>query len=233
MTEFQRALDGWFTLSNGGGGGSTMLLASLLLAVFLGQAIAWVYLRTHHGLSYSKGFTQSLVVLSLASSLLVHVIGDSLVTAFGLLGALAIVRFRNVLKDTRDTVFVLVALILGMATGTTKFDVAVLGALVLLGMFGYMHLMSFGAKGKYDGHLTYVLDDEEDGMAGDAVDEILDAYCRGVHQEARHDLGETLEVISTIRLRDPDRSRELVRRLLGVSGVRSAHFVIHDVNVEM
>jgi len=233
VIELRRALDGLLDLSAGSDGGPAAVLASLLMAVFIGQAIAWIYLRTHHGLSYSKGFTQSLVVLAVASSLLVHVIGDSLVTAFGLLGALAIVRFRNVLKDTRDTVYVLVSLILGMATGTERFDVALLGALVLIAVFVYLHLMSFGSKGHFDGHLTYVLDDDETGRVRERVEEVLGAYCRGIHQEARHELGEALEIVSTVLLRDPERSSELVRHLRGVPGVRSAQLVVHDVNVEM
>ena len=43
------------------------------------------------------------------------VIGNSIVTAFGLLGTLALIRFRNVLKDTRDTVFVFISLVVGLA----------------------------------------------------------------------------------------------------------------------
>ena len=98
-----------------------------MIAAFIGLAVAWVYQRTHHGLSYSRGFTQSLVVLTMGATLLIFVIGDSLVTAFGLLGALAIVRFRNVLKDTRDTVFVFFSLVLGMAAGTQRYGIAHLG----------------------------------------------------------------------------------------------------------
>ena len=71
------------------------LLLSLTLAFVLGQMVAWVYQRTHSGLSYARSFTQSLVLLMMIVSLVMHVIGDSIVTAFGLIGALAIIRFRS------------------------------------------------------------------------------------------------------------------------------------------
>ena len=101
------------------------LFLSLSLAFVLGQAIAWVYQRTHSGLSYARSFTQSLVLITMVVSLVMHVIGDNIVTAFGLIGALAIIRFRNVLKDTRDTVFIFYALVLGMAIGNGQFAAAI------------------------------------------------------------------------------------------------------------
>ena len=61
---------------------------AFLLAFVLGQAIAWTYTRTHTGLSYSRSFTQSLVLITVVVAMVMFVIGDSIVTAFGLLGAL-------------------------------------------------------------------------------------------------------------------------------------------------
>jgi uncharacterized membrane protein YhiD involved in acid resistance len=58
------------------------------------------------------------VLLAVLIALVMMVIGDSLARAFGLAGALAIVRFRTVVDDTRDTAFVLFAVISGMAAGT-------------------------------------------------------------------------------------------------------------------
>lgn len=110
------------------------VLLALLLAFLLGQVVAWTYVRTHSGLSYSRSFTQSLVVMAVAVALLMTVIGDSIVTAFGLLGALALVRFRNVLKDTRDTVFILMSMVVGIAIGTERFMTGIVGTAAMLGI---------------------------------------------------------------------------------------------------
>ena len=104
------------------GGVVENIVVALLLAFVLGHVIGWTYLATHKVLSYSRSFTQSLVLLTMIVSIVMLVIGDNIVTAFGLLGALAIVRFRNVLKDTRDTVFVFLALVIGMAVGCTLIE---------------------------------------------------------------------------------------------------------------
>lgn len=63
----------------------------------------------------------TLVLLAVLIALVMIVIGDSLARAFGLAGALAIVRFRTVVEDTRDTAFVMFAVISGMAAGTGHF----------------------------------------------------------------------------------------------------------------
>ena len=92
-----------------------MMLMGLLLAFVCGHAIAWVYMFTHTGLSYSKSFVNSLVVIPTIVSMVMLVLSNNLVTAFGLMAIFAIVRFRNVLRDTLDTSFVLSVIVIGMA----------------------------------------------------------------------------------------------------------------------
>ena len=74
------------------------ILLSLLLAFVLGQVLAWVYYFTHSGLSYSKSFVQSLILITIVISLVMSTIANSFVTAVGLMGALSIIRFRNMIK---------------------------------------------------------------------------------------------------------------------------------------
>ena len=99
MQQFMHAME---NANNGFGDfsfASTML--AMLLAFVLGQVIAWAYTGPTADSRIRGPFTQSLVLMTLVIALVMFVIGDSLVTAFGLLGALAMIRFRNVLKDTR------------------------------------------------------------------------------------------------------------------------------------
>ena len=189
------------------------LLASLLAALFLGQLVAWIYTRTHSGLSYSRTFAQSIVLLTMVAALVMYVIGDSVVTAFGLIGALAIIRFRNVLKDTRDTMFVFFALVLGMALGNQRYMVALVGSAMLLSVTVYLHLVSFGERGRSDGHLTLSI--ERDGASGAEAQlgAILSAFCRTARRLTSHDGGDRIEYVHEVRLRDPRRGSELVDAL--------------------
>jgi len=129
--------DGMFTPEN--------VILSLLLAFVLGQVLAWVYYFTHSSLSYSRNFVQSLVLITVVVAVIMAVIGNNIVTAFGLMGALAIIRFRNVIKDTRDIVFVFCTLVVGMAAGSQRYAIAILGTVFLSLITIYLHFTSFGS----------------------------------------------------------------------------------------
>lgn len=91
----------------------------LVVACGMGIIVAGVhYLSTakEHRRT-DRSFLTTLVLLSVLIALVTLVIGDSAARAFSLVGALAIVRFRTVVEDTRDTAFVIFSVAAGMATG--------------------------------------------------------------------------------------------------------------------
>ena len=86
------------------------MVINIVLAAVLGFILALVYRYTHKGLSYSQSFTQTVFFVSIIVAIVMMVIGSSLAKAFALVGALSIIRFRTVVKDTRDIAFVFLAL---------------------------------------------------------------------------------------------------------------------------
>src|ERR1041385_6939576 len=126
------------------------LLLGLLLAMLCGQTLAWVYMVTHSGLSYSRSFVNSLVVMPILVALVMQVLNNNLVTAFGLMAVFAIVRFRNILRDTLDTSYVLAVIVLGMACGTQKFSTAIVGTGIVVTLMIYLWFTSFGTRHRYD-----------------------------------------------------------------------------------
>lgn len=125
-------------------------LLGLLLSFLSGQVLAWVYMWTHSGLSYSRSFVTSLVVIPIVVSLVMNVLNNNLVTAFGLMAVFAVVRFRNILRDTLDTSYVLSVIVLGMACGTQKYATAVMGCAVLAAVMLLLWYSSFGSRLRYD-----------------------------------------------------------------------------------
>src|SRR2546425_9864968 len=83
------------------------MILGLLLAFAGGHVIAWVYMFTHTGLSYSRSFVNSLVVIPILVAMVMMVLSNNLVTAFGLMAVFAILRFRNILRATLATTFIL------------------------------------------------------------------------------------------------------------------------------
>lgn len=92
--------------------------AKLGVAFLFGALIALVhaFYRKGHD-DRPNGFGTTLVLLCLIVSLVTYVIGNNVARAFGLVGALSIVRFRTSVGDTRDTAFVIFAVAIGMAVG--------------------------------------------------------------------------------------------------------------------
>jgi hypothetical protein len=126
------------------------LLLALLLSFLGGHVIAWVYMKTHSGLSYSRSFVISLIVIPIVVAMVMMVLSNNLVTAFGMMAVFAIVRFRNVLRDTLDTTYILSTIVIGMACGTQKFATAVMGCLLIVGIQFYLWYTSFGTRHRYD-----------------------------------------------------------------------------------
>src|SRR5512136_1405752 len=160
-------------LSGGPFNPETVLL-SLLLAFVLGQVLAWVYYVTHSGLSYSRSYVQSLILITVVVSMVMTVIGNNIITAFGLMGALAIIRFRNVIKDTRDVAFIFCCLVVGMAAGSQRYGVAIIGTIFLSMIVLYLHFASFGTREPHNGFLRFTLSNPE--VSASHVSDILESF---------------------------------------------------------
>jgi uncharacterized membrane protein YhiD involved in acid resistance len=108
-----------------------VVLVRLLAALLLGAAAAVVYRFTRSKADVAPSFTATLVLLSILIAMITQVIGDNVARAFSLVGALSIVRFRTVVRDTQDTAFVIFAVGVGMAVGAGYPWLAVAGIVVV------------------------------------------------------------------------------------------------------
>jgi hypothetical protein len=117
-------------LSEGQSVDPLQILVRLVAALALGWIVAWIYSRTTRGEESATSLPTTLVLLCVMIAMVTQVIGDNVARAFSLVGALSIVRFRTVVRDTRDTAFVIFAVVVGMATGSQHPWVAVLGIVV-------------------------------------------------------------------------------------------------------
>jgi hypothetical protein len=165
-------------------------------------------------------------------SLALHVIGSNIAAAFGLMGALAIIRFRNVLKDTRDTVFVFFSLVLGMAVGVERFSAALVGTFGLLTAAAVLSTTGFGSRGRFDGHLSMLV---AGGSSSQGWREVLRRFCRTA-QELSQRAGtgrDATELVLRIRLRDRRRAGEMLSALEGLGEVHQAELVLRDELAEI
>lgn len=201
---------------------STLLLA-LLLAFMCGQMFAWIYMYTHSGLSYSRNFVSSLIIIPITVALVMMVLDNNLVTAFSLLAVFAIVRFRNILRDTLDTVYILSLIVVGMACGTQKFTTAIIGALIAGSVLIFIWFTNFGARQRYDLILNLKW-----ALPLSALDDLQSFFKRHALKiklaSQRSSEGDDTHLSYRLLLRDPDRVDLLldeISRFEGVSGVSS------------
>jgi uncharacterized membrane protein YhiD involved in acid resistance len=190
----------------------------LLLAFCIGHIIGWIYIWTHAGLSYSQMFASSLLVLPIIVSLVMLLMASSVMLAFGLFAVFAVVRFRNVLKDTRDTTFILWSIIEGMAVGTFHFSTALIGCFFISFVFLYMRFVSFGGRHRYDIVLSLQWTDGLENVG--RLRTILRRHAVRAQLASQRDLDENnLDLSYRLQLRDPSRSRELLSELREAQGI--------------
>tara|TARA_B100001063_G_scaffold247388_1_gene294188 strand:- start:8287 stop:8982 length:696 start_codon:yes stop_codon:yes gene_type:complete len=121
------------------------ILINLSLSIFLGLFISYIYKLTHKGVSYSQSFMLTIVFVTIIVAMVMMVIGNNIARAFALVGALSIIRFRTVVKDTKDTAYIFLALAAGMASGTSSYFLALTGSFIIAGVAYILHITNYGS----------------------------------------------------------------------------------------
>lgn len=106
------------------------IVLNIIVSAALGFLIFVSYMISHAGTIYSKKFNASLVILSTLTGTVMTVIGNNIALSLGMVGALSIVRFRTAIKDSRDTVYIFWAIIVGICSGVGDYTVALVGSTV-------------------------------------------------------------------------------------------------------
>jgi len=197
----------------------------LLLASVLGGVVAWIYRHTRKGTEISASFPVTLVLLAILIAMVTQVIGDNVARAFSLVGALSIVRFRTVVRDTQDTAYVIFAVVVGMAVGASDLWVALIG----IGVVGFAaYLMMARAKAFGTAQPAFLLSvrvglgHDLDKLLGGTLDQHLEERELMSVSTARQ--GVSLDVTYETRLSATGSADELVKSLNRLEGVQSVQF---------
>ncbi len=215
-----------------GGGSWVQPLTALVGAFVFGQILAWTYERTYLGLSYSRGFSHTLVLVCISASILVLSMQFSLLAGLGLFGVLSMIRFRTDLKTPRDLVFVMGSACVGVACGVGAILEAFLGsgsfALVAL----YLYLGPFGSRTRFDGVLRFQLPAQTE--AEPKLTSLMQLHCRRRHLLSTADVagGTQREHVYQVKFFD-DRDREdLLEALRRDFGALETRLMLQDATSE-
>ncbi len=198
------------------------VLIRLLAALVLGGLVAWIYRRTRKSTEVTASFPVTLVLLSVLIAMVTQVIGDNVARAFSLVGALSIVRFRTVVRDTQDTAYVIFAVVVGMAVGANNLWVSLIG-IGVVGLAAFVMMTRPGliasSQPAFLLSLRVGLGHDLDKLLGGTLDEHLQE--RELLSIATARQGVSLDVTYETRLRREGSADELVKALNRLEGVQS------------
>lgn len=149
-------------------------IANLAMALVCGILISIFYRLTYKGVSYSGSYVVSIIMLAMITAMVIMVIGNNLARAFGLVGAMSIIRFRTAVKHTEDIMYIFFALAAGLACGASMYAISLIGTLVI-GVSMLVVSLVFGENPKKKEFLLQIVVNEHDEKMLSAA---IGQYCK-------------------------------------------------------
>ncbi len=209
------------SLANGSDPAPAILIWRIGMALVLGVAVALIYRWARRGEAVRWTFVTTLVLLATVIAMATQVIGDNVARAFSLVGALSVVRFRTVVKDTQDTAFVILAVVVGMASGANHLVVGIVGLGLIVA--ASLALWPHRADGWHKVECTLTLRIALSSGVRPAAEQLLTGSARQftLTSVGTARQGSSLELTYRVFLRPGCSPAELVMELNAIEGIES------------
>lgn len=208
-------------------------LLSFLLAFLLSSIIAITYERTYQGLSYSRGLVQSMILGSVVSCLLMIAIGDNIARGIGIVGSLAIIRFRTNLRDPRDLIFLFASLGIGVASGVQSYATAIIGTFMYCFIVYVLYISPFGTRRKHDGLVRFQIPSGPEYAT--SVSNVLTKYTKNFVLVTMRNAaqGTIVDYAYQVKLSNSMANQELIQQLETIDGIRGITYMNQEATVEV
>jgi hypothetical protein len=117
---------------------------SLVSTLILMLPVTWVYMSARRTKRHNQSVVETLIILPIVVCAVVLIVRNSLALAFSLAGVVAAVRFRTNLRDTRDTVFIFLAIGVGFAAGVQVVTVGAVASVIFNFVLLFIWRYDFG-----------------------------------------------------------------------------------------
>ena len=212
------------------------IMTRLFMAFILSIIISFIYRLTHKGFSYSYNMVVGIVICSLIVTMVLMVIDNSISRAFGLVGALSIIRFRTPIKDLKDIVFLFFAIAIGIACGAGAYKIGIISTLTTTCITYILFQLKFGQK-KQDEFLVKVIRknlSDSDKTNDRKFDDILERFARMFKViEVSSIGGGTVETIYDYKFKDTSCVPELMNELNKQPGVEQVYILSAKHNLDI
>lgn len=202
---------------------------NLVVSLICGLLISLFYRLTYRGPGMSYSFINSLIVLALITSVVIMVIGNNLARAFGLVGAMSIIRFRTAIKETQDIIFIFFALSIGMASGVGLHALA-FASTVFIGLILYVLTKTNAVNPKKIDFLLQFSFRANGGYEEAPFLVVFQKFCKDsklINTKAMME-DDSLELSYHVVLKDPKFITEFVNQLKNSKGVNNVNLFFDE-----
>lgn len=213
--------------------GLATLTYVMLMSFLLSTVLAFVYQKTFRGLSYSRNFVQSVILISIIAAMVIQSVGDSLARGIGIMAAMAIIRFRTNFKDPRDTLFLFAGLATGISCGAYAFGVALVGTLGFSAAAVLLHYSPLGPNAYFDGMLRFNM--LAAAPERDALEQIMRKHCKAFSLITLREMEQTrrIDYAYHTKLRRGASYESLLGELTALSGVQGVNVMMQEATVDL
>ena len=209
------------------------ILINLVLSFILGVSISLIYKKTHKGLSYSQSFMVTNIFVAVIVCMVIMIIGNSLARAFALVGALSIIRFRTVVKDTKDTAYIFWSLAAGMAAGTGSYFLAIAGSIIISGIALILFYTNFGSIIKSEFIVQFRINSNDSNITSQ-YNRLISDFTKSqtlLSSESSGD-GQTIKVSFDVVMKEEMKQNELISKISKIDGVSEVVIIAAKSDVD-
>jgi len=210
-----------------------ILIFTIALAFVLSTILAVVYQKTFRGLSYSRNYVQSIVLISIISAVVIQSVGDSLSRGIGIMAAMSIIRFRTNFKDPRDTLFLFAALTAGISCGAYAFPVAIVGTLGFSLAAIVLYYSPLGPHSYFDGMLRFNL--QINSSHQKELELLMHEFCRSFALVTLREIsqGQRLDYAYHVKLRKGKSYEDYLSRLKRIDDLQGLSLMMQESTVDI
>lgn len=122
------------------------LAIAMLGAALLMIPVSWVYFITTRTKRVDQSFVQTIIILPILVAGIAVIVANSLALAFSLAGIFAAVRFRFTLEDPAHTLYIFLAIVVGLGAGIGALGVSMVTSMAFVYVTLVLWIMEYGAN---------------------------------------------------------------------------------------
>ncbi len=196
------------------------ILAALSISFVIGLFIFMVYKKTYIGVMYSSSFGITLIAMDLITTLVILAVSSNLITSLGMVGALSIVRFRTVVKEPLDLVYLFWSITTGIIVGAGLIPLAVIGSIAI----GFVLFVFVNRKTADTPYVVVINCDDENAETQSTS--MLKNHTKKHLVKSKNVSKNGIELTVEVRLKDS--SVKFINDLLTINGVSNAVLVSYN-----